>query len=189
MDLPTLYTKRLLIRPISINDAQDLFEYAQTDLVGPHAGWEPHRSIQETIQVLRAMTIYKPNYEPGNWAMVDLQTGKMIGTIELYNYFPSFKAELGYSLNPAYWGNGLTKEAGEAVLYFAFHTLRLKRVEAGTFVDNIQSQRVCEKLGFTKEGILRNGYMRYDGKIFDKLVYGITIEDFLELEKNKLQGK
>ena len=45
-------------------------------------------------------------------------------------------------------------------------------------VDNIQSQRVCEKLGFTKEGIARNGYIRYDGIIFDKVVYGMTSNEF-----------
>lgn len=178
MNLPILYTKRLIIRPLAVSDATDMFEYAQTDLVGPKAGWAPHQTIEDTIRILRSMVYFKPQYKLGNWAIVWRETKKMIGTIELYNYVPNFKAELGYALNPSYWGNGIMTEAGKKVLDYGFNILGLKRIEAGTFVDNIQSQRVCEKLGFTKEGIARNGYIRYDGIIFDKVVYGMTSNEF-----------
>ncbi len=184
MNLPILYTKRLMIRPLAVSDAEDMYEYAKTSLVGPKAGWPPHQNFQETIQILRNMVLFKPAYELGNWAIVERNTNKMIGTIELYNYVPSFKAELGYSLNPNYWGQGIVFEAGLKVLEYGFSTLELKRVEASTFIDNYQSQRVCEKLGMTKEGIARNGYIRYDGVIFDKIIYGITNEEFYQhLEK------
>ena len=180
MDLPILETKRLIIRPLAVTDAEDMFEYAQTDLVGPMAGWQPHRSIKETYQILRQMVLFKPVHELGNWAIVLKETGKMIGTIELYNLCPLFKAELGYAMNPKYWNQGYTTEAGEMVLKFGFEVLQLKRIEVGTFVDNYQSQRVCEKLGFKKEGIARNGYIRYDGIIFDKVNYGITDKEYAE---------
>ena len=77
----------------------------------------------------------------------------MIGTIELYNHSPLFKAELGYALNPKYWGKGIIPEAVNEVVAFAFEFLSLKRLEVGLFLDNIQSKRVCEKTGFTFEGI------------------------------------
>jgi ribosomal-protein-alanine N-acetyltransferase len=110
----------------------------------------------------------------------------MIGTIELYNYVPSFKAELGYALNPIYWGKGLVTEAALKVLDYGFNVLELKRIEAATFLDNFQSQRVCEKIGMIKEGIARNGYIRYDGIIFDKVMFGITVEEYRTfIEKNK----
>ena len=179
MNLPILYTKRLIIRPLAVSDAEDMFEYAQTNLVGPKAGWAPHININETYTILRNMVLFKPQYELGNWAIVDRETGKMIGTIELYNYIPGFKAELGYALNPHYWGKGIVTEAGFKVLEFGFNNLELKRIEAGTFLDNYQSQRVCEKLGMTREGVQRNGYIRYDGVIF-----GITVEEYREFIKN-----
>ena len=185
MTLPILKTKRLIIRPLSVYDAEDMFEYAQTDLVGPRAGWEPHKSINETVQILRQMIMFKPVNELGNWAIVLKNTKKMIGTIELYNVSPYFKAELGYALNPKYWGQGIVYEAGVEVLRFGFEFLKLRRIEAGTFLDNYQSQRVCEKLGFKKEGIARNGYIRYDGIIFDKINYGITDKEYAEIYNNK----
>lgn len=178
MNLPILYTKRLIIRPLAVSDAEDMFEYAQTNLVGPKAGWAPHINLNETINILRNMVLFKPQYELGNWAIVDRSSNKMIGTIELYNYVPGFKAELGYALNPLYWGKGLVTEAAFKVLDYGFNVLELKRIEAATFLDNFQSQRVCEKIGMIKEGVARNGYIRYDGIIFDKVMFGITVEEY-----------
>ncbi len=181
MKLPTLYTERLIIRPLSVLDADDMYEYAKTPYVGPMAGWPPHMSLADTISVIKTMMIIKTPYELGNWAIVLRSNNKMIGTIELYNHYREFKAELGYSINPAYWGNGFATEAGMEVLAYGFEFLNLKRIEAGTFLDNFQSQRVCEKLGFIKEGVARNGYVRYDGKVFDKLIYGMTIDEFHQI--------
>lgn len=179
-NLPVLTTERLVIRNITLNDCEDMFEYAQTDLVGPTAGWRPHRTIHDTRIVISNFLNIQNNGELGVWAIVLKKTGKMIGTIELYNYVYRFMAELGYSLNPEYWGNGYVVEAGRAVLDYAFNVLRIRRLEAGTFSTNYQSIRVCEKLGLQKEGILRNCYLRYDGIIFDKVVYSMTDIDYYQ---------
>ena len=166
MKLPTLYTERLMIRPLSVLDADDMYEYAKTPLVGPMAGWPPHTSLSDTINVIKIMSTIKTPYELGAWAIVLKSNQKMIGTIELYNHYYHFKAELGYSLNPSYWGNGYATEAAKEVISFGFDYLDLKRIE---------------KLGFIKEGVARNGYIRYDGKIFDKLVYGMTNIEYQKL--------
>ncbi len=182
MKLPVLCTKRLIVRPLSVLDADDMYEYAKTSMVGPMAGWPPHSSIADTISVIKTMTA---PYGLGVWAIVLKETGKMIGTIELYNHIVHFKAELGYSLNPSYWGHGYATEAAKEVIAFGFEYLELKRIEVGTFIDNYQSQRVCEKLGFIKEGIARSGYVRYDGKVFDKMMFGMTDKEYREMYKSK----
>ena len=63
MELPTLYTQRLIIRPLSILDADDMYEYAKTPYVGPTAGWPPHSSVQETISIIKTMTTIKTRSE------------------------------------------------------------------------------------------------------------------------------
>lgn len=176
--IPTLYTERLILRPLSVLDADDMFEYSRTPYVGPLAGWEPHKSVSETIIVIRNLITPRTQYDIGVWAIVEKQSGKMIGTIELYNHTPLFKAELGYALSPKYWGMGIVPEAANEVISYGFEYLSLKRIEVGIFVNNIQSKRVCEKTGFTFEGVSRNGYIRYDGVIFDKANYGMTKEDY-----------
>lgn len=181
MKLPVLQTPRLIIREISILDADDMFLYACNPSIGPMAGWAPHQNKNETLSVIGLFIEAKKRGEPGVYAIVDRFSGRMIGTIELFNYVPNFKAELGYALSEDYWGLGLIPEAAKAVIGFGFNTLNLKRIEVNAFTTNYQSIRVCEKLGFIKEGIARNGYMRYDGKIFDKVIYGMTNQEYYNL--------
>ena len=94
------------------------------------AGWPPHISIVETISIIKSMITIKSPYELGNWAIVLKSNNKMIGTIELYNHYYKFKAELGYSINPAYWSNGYATEAAKEVISYGFEFLDLKRIEA-----------------------------------------------------------
>lgn len=183
--LPVLYTPRLILREICLGDAEDMFYYAQHPLVGPNAGWAPHTSIQETRRVIQLFLEAKKRGEPGVFAIIDRQTGRMIGTIELFNLVFGFKAELGYALSPDYWGRGIIPEAAESVLEYGFHVLQLKRIEASAFLTNYQSQRVCEKLGFIREGVARNGYLRYDGKIIDKEIFGLTDTEYEQLTVNR----
>ena len=176
--LPTIVTERLILRNISVLDAEDMYEYAKTPYVGPVAGWHPHQSISETKAIINMFLGYQAKGALGVYAIVLKDENKMIGTIELFNYVPQFKAELGYALNPTYWGQGIVPEAAEAILNWGFNDLKLKRVEVNLFTDNYQSERVCQKLGMTYEGLIRNGYLRYDGLIFDELKYGITDKEF-----------
>ena len=71
------------------------------------------------------MQIQKGPYELGNWAIIYRLTGKMIGTIELYNHAPLFKAELGYAQNPLYWGQGIIPEAAFEVLCFQLESAQM----------------------------------------------------------------
>ena len=176
--LPVFKTERLILRDINENDALDMYEYSCSPLVGPNAGWAPHRTVYETAAIISLFKESKNRGEPGVYAIVYRENNKMIGTIELYNYKPGFKAELGYALSPAYWGRGIIVEAANCLIDWGFNDLNLKRIEVSAFTDNYQSQRVCEKLGFLKEGIERNSYLRYDGLVCDKVVYGMTDEDY-----------
>jgi ribosomal-protein-alanine N-acetyltransferase len=176
--LPTIFTERLILRNISLADAKDMFEYAQTSYVGPVAGWHPHKTLAETKAIINMFLGYQAKGALGVYAIVLKNENKMIGTIELFNYVRDFKAEMGYALNPSYWGNGFVPEAAEAILAWGFDDLNLKRIEINLFTDNHQSERVCQKLGMTYEGLIRNGYLRYDGLIFDEKKYSITDKEY-----------
>ena len=178
--LPTIFTERLILRNISSDDAKDMFEYAKTPYVGPVAGWHPHKSVAETKAIINMFLGYQAKGALGVYAIVLKKENKMIGTIELFNYVQNFKAEMWYSLNPNYWGNGLVPEAAEAILAWGFEDLNLKRIEVNLFTDNHQSERVCQKLGMSYEGLIRNGYLRYDGLIFDEKKYSITDKEYFK---------
>lgn len=187
--LPVFKTDRLILRDINVYDAPDMFEYSCSPLVGPMAGWEPHKTVLETASVINLFIDSKNRGEPGVFAIIHRENNKMIGTIELYNYKPGFKAELGYALSPAYWGQGLIVEAANCLIDWGFNDLNLKRIEVAAFKENYQSQRVCEKLGFQKEGIARNAYLRYDGIVCDKVMFGMTDLDYYEKMKQEYRER
>jgi len=186
--LPILKTDRLLLRNISIDDALDMYEYAKTTKVGPSAGWEPHVSIEETKLIIK---LFKDNASKtglGTFAIIWKETGKMIGTIEIYNVKINHSGVLGYSLSDKYWGRGIMVEACHAVISWAIANLHLQRIEISLFVDNHQSERVCEKLGFTYEGIRRKGYNKYNSEAVDEKIYSLTDNDYFKYKEEGLYG-
>lgn len=178
--LPVIYTDRLILREIDQCDAYDMYEYAHLPFVGPIAGWEPHISLNYTRDVINHYRQKKTYGQLGVYAIVLKENNKMIGTCELHTYTPEFMAELGYTINPTFWGNGYALEASTALLDWGFKTLKLKRIECLAMTSNDKSSRVCEKLKLTYEGIRKKAYQLYDGSIWDLKCYSITDDEYFE---------
>ena len=176
--LPILETEHLILRQIEDSDAYDMLEYAHLDYVGPMAGWEPHPNIIHTRQIIKNFNRKTQLGGLGVFAITLKNNEKMIGTIELHSYVENFKAELGYTVSPSYWGHGYAVEASIAVLKWGFNILRLKRIECTCFTTNHNSRRVCEKLHFVFEGVRRKGYQLYNGLIGDLACYAMTDDDY-----------
>jgi RimJ/RimL family protein N-acetyltransferase len=88
------------------------------------------------------------------------------------------RAELGFALARAFWGRGLMLEALPALIQFAFGHLDLHRIEADTDPRNTASMRVLERLGFQREGLLRERYFQL-GEAQDAVVYGLLRRDWV----------
>lgn len=157
--LAPLETERLRLRQWQESDAYDLFSYAKSDLVGPSAGWPAHESIETSKEVIRMFI------DDGDVYAIELkEKGKVIGSIGLHDRYPKDQEkkgkqkEIGYVLNPLYWGNGYMPEAVEAVKAYALDQLKVDTLWCGHFTNNFKSKRVIEKTGFvydfTKELLL-----------------------------------
>lgn len=144
-----LHTPRLLLRRWRVRDKHDLYEYARLDTVGPPAGWAPHKSVQHSAQIIRQILA-----SPGTYAIVHKDSRKVIGSIGLHftsvcRAIPEeISVEIGYVLNPDYWGHGIAPEAVRACLYHIFDDLKMDAVWCGCFDTNERSRRVIEKCGF-----------------------------------------
>ena len=142
-----LETSRLILRPFAEEDAQDLYAYASHPEVGPPAGWKPHESLAESLEVIR--TIFQPS---NTLAVVLRKTGRVIGSAgfvgEHRNELPSPDDELGYALSPAFWGQGLIPEASRALIRWGFTELGLETIWCNHYDGNARSRRVIEKCGF-----------------------------------------
>lgn len=145
----TLKTERLLLRPWEPTDLNDFYEYASVDGVGQMAGWTPHKSIEESRDILdmfiSGKNIFALEYE-----------GKVIGSLGIEKYpkekFPELAElkcrEIGYVLSKDYWGRGLMPEAVREVIRYLFEDLGLDAIFCGHFRRNVQSAKVQEKCGF-----------------------------------------
>jgi RimJ/RimL family protein N-acetyltransferase len=170
-------TSRLILRELKRSDETEIFDYAKLDNVGPLAGWKPHLNIDETRDFINYAIRKKDYSQPGVYSIIYKQNMRMIGTIEIHSYKEQ-KGALGFVLHPDYWNQGLITEASKAVVIYGMEILGLKRLEYCHFPHNPASKRVCEKLGFIFEGVLRNKYLLFDGTVYDDVVYSITDLDY-----------
>lgn len=174
-------TDRLYLSPFKESDAADFYEYAKNPNVGPIAGWAPHKSVEDTLEIMNAWFMHE-----NAWTIRFKDQEKMIGVIALEHdkYRPDARSkEIGYSLSEAYWGQGIMTEAAKAVMKYAFEELDLEIIGICTGEVNKRSQRVIEKCGFRYEGKIRKTYEVYDGTLRDSLVFSILREEYDALEK------
>ncbi len=176
--LPSIKTSRLLLRPIRMQDAACLFDYAKMPHVGPLAGWLPHESIDSVRAFIKYSIDKQKHGQPGVFAVCEIGQDRLIGTIEVHSFHKNYKGAIGMVLHPDYWNQGYMEEASLAVMVYAFETLNIKRLVYSHFLENQSSRRLREKLGFTVEGLARNAYMMPDGTIKDEIVSSFTDDDY-----------
>lgn len=143
-------TERLIIRPWEESDAEALFKYASDPDIGPIAGWPPHTSVENSLEIIR--TIFAA---PETYAVVLKATGEPVGSCGIMfseglhsAEMKQNEAEIGYWIGKLYWGQGLIPEAVKALLARCFNDLHLDAAWCGYYDGNTKSKRVIEKCGF-----------------------------------------
>ena len=175
--MPDLSTERLLLRRMTMKDAQDVFEYSCDPEVARHVLWSAQKHISEAKDYIRYMTKRYRDDLPSSWGIIDKASGRLVGTIG-YMAFSEENAsvEVGYSLARWLWGKGLMTEALRAVIDYTFDAMDVNRIEAQHEIDNPSSGRVMEKCGMVKEGVLRQRLYN-KGEFKDVALYSILRGD------------
>lgn len=145
-----LETERLILRPWRESDAGSLYRYASDPSIGPVAGWLPHTSVENSLEIIRTVfaapetyaVVLKASGEPVG--SVGIMTGDTLHSAEMQHD----EAEIGYWIGVPYWGQGLIPEAVRCLLYRCFVDLGVSAVWCGYYDGNIKSRRVQEKCGF-----------------------------------------
>ena len=176
----------IYLREMEERDWSDVHEYASIEKVSVHQPWGPN-SLEESQEFVR-QTIADANAIPRTrfvFAIVATANDKMIGAGEMnIRDFANKTGELGYIVNPNYWGRGIATEVARLVIQFGFEKLNLHRIYATCAPQNIGSQKVLEKIGMGREGRLRENLLLKEGWR-DSLIYSVLQHEW---EKNCLNG-
>ena len=181
-----LQTQRLILRPWSENDAEELYKYASDAEVGPPAGWQPHTSVENSREIIRTVLS-----APETYAVCLKENEKTIGSIGFHRNDLAEKDdeyELGYWIGKAFWGQGLIPEAAHEMLRYAFEELGMVRIWCGYYDGNHKSRRVQEKLGFVYHHTTEGIEVTLMNEIRTGHVMLMTRETWEKLEKSKIRS-
>jgi ribosomal-protein-alanine N-acetyltransferase len=170
---PPIESRRLRIRLVQASDIADLLEVNGDEEVTrflPYAAW---RSLADGEAWLARMNAMNETGASLQFAILEKSSGRAIGTLLLFRYdAASQRAELGYVMARARWGQGLTHEALTALIGFAFGGAGIRRLEAHVDPANAASNNLLLRLGFALEGRLRENWIT-KGTLGDTNVYGL----------------
>lgn len=178
-ECPTLYTERLILRPYTIWDADDLQkiindkDIASTMMTIPY----PY-TLEDAIEWLSQRDEKFEETGSPEFAITH-RDEYFIGGLGLRINKEHKNAEIGYWIGKSYWGKGYCTEAARAVVKYGFEVLKLNRVYATHMTRNPASGRVMQKIGMKHEGHLRQHRKKLD-KFEDMELYGILRIDYLE---------
>ena len=152
-----LETERLILRRFEESDAENLYKYASDPDIGPIAGWPPHKSADDSKNIIKTVLCGAEAY-----AVCLKSNNKAIGAIELrLNGHTDMterddECELGYWIGKPFWGQGLIPEAARELLRHAFEDINMNKVWCGYYDGNIKSKRAQEKIGFKYQWTTKN---------------------------------
>lgn len=140
-------TRNLILRPWKESDAECLYHFAKNPKIGPIAGWPPHESVEDSLNIIKTVFSKRETY-----AIVkdDVPIG-CVGLLfhpDTNHWWGDDSAELGYWIAEEFWGNGYAGEASGVLTKRAFDDLDVRQIYATYRIENSQSKRVLEKLGF-----------------------------------------
>lgn len=181
-------TPRLVLRPLELRHADELFPFASDPDVARTMSWDAHNDPDETRAWVAGRIADRATGADIVWAME--QHGRAIGCVGLGRIAWAFRAwridraELGYWLGEPFWGQGLMSEAAHAVTAWAFDTLGLHKLTIGCIDGNAASQRIIEKLGCRFLAMFEDDVWR-DGRWWNHRRYELLASEWHDVARTQ----
>ena len=179
-----LTSPRLSLLPLSDGDAPALFAHCCDARVMRYGSTPPWESAEQATEKIERHRLGAAKGESICLVIRARADQRFLGTVDLFQIDSlSRRAELGYSLVFEVWGQGYMTEALTVLLDHAFEQLCLNRIEADVDPRNRPSIACLERLGFQREGLLRQRWIIGD-EISDSAFYGLLRADWLARPRN-----
>jgi ribosomal-protein-alanine N-acetyltransferase len=172
-----LETERLVLREFTPDDWEQVHVYASDADLVKYMDWGPN-SEEETKDYINRVILSQQQSprELYELAITVKENGSVIGGCGLH-IEKHAQAALGYCLNRHFWGHGFASEAAYALSKFGFGEMKLHRIFATCRPENTASSRVMEKIGMTKEGMLREHFFA-KGQWQNSFLYSVLKNEF-----------
>ena len=181
----SLTTARLVLRELRPTDASAMLVFRGDPLV-QRFNSEPLQSVEAAAAFIEELSQGYLGLPALHWGITLRGQDRVIGLVGLHTWsYHHRRAEVGYDLAHAFWGQGIGREAVRAVVTFGFTELNLNRIEAATIADNHESVNLLKKLGFRLEGIRRGYSWEDDGTFHDSAMFGLLREEFMATTTDK----
>lgn len=175
---PVIKTQRFILRKLSEQDAKDIYRYFSKDAVMKYYDLDVFTDISQAKETISRWNSRFEENRGIRWGIASKENDKIIGTCGFFNWSKKdCRAEIGYELDNDYWNKGIMTEVVGVLIWFGFSELKLNRIEAHFNPENFASEKVLNKVGFKKEGLLRD-YSFEKGKYFDTVVCSILRCEF-----------
>jgi len=179
-DFPIITTERLVLREMSPQDVNALLKHFGNAEVVRFIDMQPIRTIKQANEWLKWMGGLYAAADGLRWG-VTLRDGTFIGSAGLHRWNrEAHYATIGCDIAYQYWGAGYGQEAMRDMIEFGWEHMKLNRIEADIVQGNMRSLHIMEKLGFRKEGLLRQRLLK-GGKYYDVHVFGLLRHDYQNL--------
>jgi len=182
--IPKIETKRLILRPFTLSDVDEVYEIANDYsiyLTTLNIPYPYERSMAESW----IKTHQKAFLDNGNitWAAVDKATNILTGAFTLSIDKKNSTGEIGYWIRSSSWNKGYGTEGAQALIEYGFRYSKLNRIFGRCFSNNPSSGRIMEKCGMEREGLLREGILK-DSFFHDVVYYSILRVNWLSQRNN-----
>lgn len=146
---PILTTERLTLRQLSLDDQQAIFDLRSDAAINQYLDRALCKTIEEAQQFIEKINDAIKNNNALYWAISLNKTNTLVGTICLFDFSDEHDScEIGFELMPIFQGQGIMKEAAQAVITYVFQTLQYKKIVACTHHDNQKSTLLLLQLNF-----------------------------------------
>ena len=178
---PEIRTRRLVLKEPTMKDDKWYLEHFSRPEIVKGQGCPAPKDIVAARKELAEYLVDLFKKRMGfRWVITIKGEDKPIGSLGFYKWSPSasYQAEMGYDLDKEYWGKGIMKEAMEAVLDFGFQKMKLNRIEVFIMPRNRRSMRLVRRLGFKKEGVLRQRSFDEFGNFTDDALFSLLSSEW-----------
>lgn len=192
MEFMALENEIVKLKPLELNDLSGILEAASYPEIWSHMSTTIEKMVDVHNFVENAL-LMRRNKTEFPFVIVDKKTGEIIGSTRFMDIDDTHqRVEIGTTwLTPVYWRTAINTNCKYLLLQYCFETLHLQRVQIKTDHENIQSQKAIERIGATKEGILRNHMIRKDGTARHTVMYSITLDEWpqVKIHLNHILGE